>query len=498
MENGPQQSLPTLGYRLAARVSIRERSGSIVLILSYPLKTMTLHSAWRVVVSRLKGKDFISLDEIRALMGDMDMDRVESMLTTLAVKGFLEQKGVSKLEEYPKVSVVIPVYNRPTEIKECLQSLLHLDYPVKQLEIVVVDDGSTDHTPIVVSEFPVRLIRMEKNRQAPFCRNTGAEAAEGEILAFVDSDCLVDPQWLKELLPTFKDASIGAVGGRVDAHYRRSGLDRYEAVNSSLIMGRRAMVSQRKENVFYVPSCNLLVQKKVFQHVGGFREELVVGEDVDLCWRIQDFGFRIAFQPVGSVLHKHRNRLIPFCKRRFEYGTSEPLLQKLHKKRRKKWIYPLGGWLFLILGILAVTMNLPFLFLLCGGIILWDALLRWRTIRTKELPLGFLSIFLAVVRSYSAYGYHLCAFTSRYYLIWAIFLVFLLPTASMMILVMHLLVGLVDFIVKKPQLNPFQFLFYFTLDQISYQCGVWRACLKERSFGSVNPKLALSASSNTG
>ena len=436
--------------------------------------------------------------ELVPLIQNVDAEPLEEMLNELVLKGFLEQKGIPDLEEFPMVSVIIPVYNRPEEIRECLQSLESLDYPSNRFETIVVDDASTDHTPEIVTRFSVRLIRLKKNRQAPYCRNLAAEKASGDILAFVDSDCLVDPLWLKELLPAFRSASVGAVGGRVDAYFNRSGLDRYEAVNSSLIMGRHAMRSQKTDTAFYVPSCNLLVKRDVFRRIGGFREALVVGEDVDLCWRMQDQGFRLAFQPVGKVLHKHRNRLYFFCRRRFEYGTSEPLLQKMHAGRAKKWIYPVTGFLFLIFGVLAATIHGPLFLSLCAAMAIWDTLNRWRAIHKRGLPVGMGSILVAVLRGYFAFFYHLCAFASRYYLIWGILLFPLLPVVSTVILSMHLLACAVDFFIKKPNLNPFLFLFYFTLDQISYQCGVWWACLKQRSFGSVNPKLVWSTFSANG
>ncbi len=484
---------PPLGYRLAKGVTRHEKNDGIFLLLGFPLKSLSLHPAWKGIIRCLSGRDYVAFQQLLPLIENVDADRVESMLNDLVLKGFLEQQGIPALSELPMVSIIIPVRNRPEEISACLKSLEDLDYPANRLETIVVDDASTDHTPEIVSGFPVRLIRLENNQQAPFCRNLAAGEAKGEILAFVDSDCLVDPLWLKELLPTFKAASVGAVGGRVASYFNTSGLDCYEAANSSLIMGRHAMRSQERDTAFYVPSCNLLVRRSLFLGMDGFREELVVGEDVDLCWRIQDHGLHVAFQPVGKVFHKHRNRLIPFCGRRFDYGTSEPLLQKLHKKRSKKMVFPVGGSFFLALGILAMMTASPMLLIPCGAISIGDALNRWCIVRKKGVPVGVMSILLAVLREYFSFAYHLCAFASRYYLIWAILLLPLFQTASMVIMTMHLVVGIVGYVIKKPQLNPFSFLFYFTLDQLSYQSGVWWGCFRHRAFGSVNPKLVWSA-----
>jgi hypothetical protein len=97
---------------------------------------------------------------------------------------------------------------------------------------------------------------------------------------------------------------------------------------------------------------------------------------------------------------------------------------------------------------------------------------------------------MAVIRSYFAFFYHCCAFVSRYYLFWAIVVMPLFPLATIIITGMHLLAGLVEYFIKKPRLNPVFFLFYFSLEQLSYQLGVWWGCLKNLSFSSVNPRVA--------
>ncbi len=148
-------------------------------------------------------------------------------------------------------------------------------------------------------------------------------------------------------------------GGELPPGFNESPLDRYEEVKSSLIMGKRFARSQENEKFFYVPSCNLLVRKSLFLDLGGFREELIVGEDVDLCWRMQDAGYFVEFRPTGTIFHKHRNRIRPFCLRRFDYGTSEPLLQRLHRSRGKKMMFPLGSSLFWSAGFLPCFSNFP-------------------------------------------------------------------------------------------------------------------------------------------
>ena len=277
-----------LSYRLREKVRYFQEHGRPLFMLSYPLKAVRLHPAWIPVGERFASGEFVPLSDLSILVGEKWGDRLRLFLDDLVRKGFLETRGILPLTQIPSVSVIIPVHNRPDAIRACIEALLRLDYPREKLEILVVDDASTDPTPEVVSGFPVTLIRLPENRQASFCRNLAARRAVGEILAFIDSDCLASPSWLKELVPVLNDRSVAALGGQVDSYYDRKGLDRYEQVMSSLNGGDWPRRSREKEPFFYVPSCNLLVRKEAFLSVGGFQEELVVGK-TSICAG----GFRI-------------------------------------------------------------------------------------------------------------------------------------------------------------------------------------------------------------
>ena len=480
-----------LSFRLPKGVVSHESEESFQLVRHFPLKTIFLHTLWIPVINLLSEGDFIPLEEILAIMKGPDPEKIEFLLNDLVRKGFLEQEGFSVLPDYPSVSVIIPVRNRPREIESCLLSLGKLDYPDHKLEIIVVDDASTDHTPQVVSGFPARLITLKSNRQASYCRNLAAKQATGEILAFIDSDCLADSLWLKELISAFKDSRVGGAGGKVASWFQESPLDRYEEVKSSLIMGKRFARSQENETFFYVPSCNLLVRRNLFLELGGFKEELFVGEDVDLCWRMQDAGHLVEFRPAGTVFHKHRNRLKPFCLRRFDYGTSEPLLQRLHKSRGKKMILPLGSSLFWTMGILALVFKSPIILSLCAVIVIADSLNKRFLVRRKNIPVKIPVLLLSVLRGYFAHFYHSCAFLSRYYLIWSIPVLFFSWLAFGVVWCAHFLTASTEYIIKKPRMNLFSFFFYFSLEQLFYQLGVWWGCMRHGSFQAVNPQLGL-------
>jgi len=484
------QEFKTLAYRLPKRVAYHQSGGSFQLVLNFPLKAILLHPSWRAVFDLLSKEGFVPVGTIVPLVEPPDPEKVESFLDDLVRKGFLERDGLSTLSQYPLVSIIIPVRNRPEEIEICLSSLGQLDYPKERMEIIVVDDASVDNTPDVASEFEVNVICLKEHKQASYCRNLAAEGAKGDILAFIDSDCLADPLWLRELVPAFQEKSVGAVGGMVDSYFGKKGLDRYEAVKSSLNVCSWFRRSGENDPFFYVPSCNLLVRRELFLRLGGFREEMHVGEDVDLCWRLQDARHYVEFRPQGRVFHRHRNRIWPFCSRRFDYGTSEPLLQQMHSKRSKQLIFPPGAFLFWSIAVLAILLKYAPLFVLCGITVFLDAQSKLSGIKQRGISIKFRPLFLSVLRSYFVFFYHCCAFGSRYYLFWSIVVIPILPLTFIIIMGMHLLAGLVEYFIKKPRLNPVSFFLYFSLEQLSYQLGVWWGCLKNLSFSSVNPRVA--------
>jgi mycofactocin glycosyltransferase len=477
-----------LAYCLGKRVKYSEKPDAACLTLSYPLKVLLLNIVWRGVLQRLAQGGWVTVEEIARLAGPVGHDSAVGFLDGLAAKGYIRTRGVRAMPDYPLVSIIIPVHNRPEEIAHCLRSISLLDYPASKLEIIVVDDASDDDTPQVVSRQDVQLLRMDQNRGASFCRNRGADAARGEILAFVDSDCLVSPGWLRELVPVFQSRKTGIVGGLIDGYYQSSSLDRYEQVKSSLRVGNRPRRSDADDKSFYVPSCNMLVRKAEFLKAGGFGEGLQVGEDVDLCWRMQDAGVVLEYRPLGRVLHKHRAKWKAFCARRFDYGTSEPLLQKLHPDRPKRFPVLLGALSFWA-GVAAcfVTQS-PILALLPLAILLGDGLKKFFGLRSRRLPIKLGRVLLSVVSSYGAFAMHLCKFVSRYYLLLAILLLPFGTWIPLGIIAAHLIAGLAEYLNCRPGIMLPGFMWWFTLEQLSYQAGVWWGCLRQTCFRPLAPR----------
>ena len=183
-----------------------------------------------------------------------------------------------------------------------------------------------------------------------------------------------------------------------------------------------------------------------------------------------------------------------FCRRRFDYGTSEPLLQQFHVKRIKQFLFPLPASIFWGLFLLSIASGQIPLLGLCGIMLLTDSLIRFTRLRKKNIPIYFTRLLSATSRSYLAFFYHCCAFVSRYYLLWAPLIFILAPLGSAIVVCMHLLTGIGEYRIKKPRLHLPSFLIYFTMDQLSYQLGVWWGCFKRLCFSPVNPRIAIKSS----
>ena len=385
----------------------------------------------------------------------------------------------------PFVSVIVPVYNRAGEIVACLDSLSGLDYPRDRLEIIVVDDGSTDSTPQAVGRYPVRLIVLGENHGQSAARNIGVRASGGQVVAFIDSDCTAEPSWLKELAPFFQDPRTGIVGGLVDSYYGETWLDRYEQVHSALYMGAKRLIGSTRASDIYVPSCNMLIKKQAYLEAGGLDEDRRVGEDVDLCWRLKDKGYRIYYLPQGRIKHKHRNRFWPAFKRRFEYGTSEPGLYARHQGVMKRFPWQPGALAFILILCAFLIMRSPWLLGPAVLAPLADARFKRKAVKQKsglDLPYGLVAT--ATLKAYFHLAYSLGYYACRYYLILIGPAALIFPQIIWLALTIALLPGLVDYFSTRPKLPFFVFLFYYWTEHAFYQAGVLAAGLKLKSLRS--------------
>jgi mycofactocin system glycosyltransferase len=230
-------------------------------------------------------------------------------------------------DDGPAVQVVVPAYGRPELLDRCLRSLAGCD-------VVVVDDATPgDAVADVVERHGVRLLKHTANRGPAAARNTGLAGTTAPVVAFLDSDCEVPPEWPQGLAALFADGRVAAVAPRVLPRAGRPTLvARHEAARSALDMGPHRALVRPGATLGFLPSAALLVRRAAVPGA-AFDEDLRVGEDVDLVWRLAAQGWQVRYEPCVVVRHELRARPPEWARRRFEYGTSAAELDRRHPGR---------------------------------------------------------------------------------------------------------------------------------------------------------------------
>jgi glycosyltransferase involved in cell wall biosynthesis len=246
-----------------------------------------------------------------------------------ALKGRLGQENATlphrPLPRVPFVSVIVCSYNGGRTLATCLDSLSKLNY--SDYEIILVDDGSTDDTRDIAEQFPhIRYIYQE-NHGLSHARNTGAAAAQGEVFAYTDSDCMADVDWLYYLIGTLLSGDYAGVGGPNVTPPAQNWIQACVAAAP----GGPSHVLLTDIIAEHIPGCNMAFYRWAFENIGGFDAEYhKAGDDVDFCWRLQQAGCVIAFSPTAIVWHHRRFTLRAFLKQQDGYGEAESLLRFKH------------------------------------------------------------------------------------------------------------------------------------------------------------------------
>ena len=210
-----------------------------------------------------------------------------------------------KAPKLPTVTVIIPTYNRAGPVADALRSVVAQDYPADRMDVIVVDNSSSDNTEEVVSgitetaPFPVRFYRKE-NKGPAASRNYGMQRSEADIVAFTDSDCTVATDWVRRGVSNLAEG-VGLVAGPV-----------HPIVNPARIPSFFVhQIDHMREDYIYV-TANVFYRRDVVTDFGGFDEQFgaypwgtpVGGEDTDLAWRVKRAGYKAVFDPELSVSHE--------------------------------------------------------------------------------------------------------------------------------------------------------------------------------------------------
>ncbi len=299
-------------------------------------------------------------------------------------------------------SLIIPVFNRPDEIDELLQSLtIQTD---KDFEVVIVEDGSKIGCKPVVEKYQDKLTLsyFYINNSGPGqARNSGAKHAQGEYLIILDSDCIIPENYIASVKKELKENPVDAFGGPDKA------LDSFTPIQKSINYAMTSFFTtggirggKKKMDKFYPRSFNMGIKKTVYEKLNGF-SKMRFGEDIDFSIRIYKDGYKVALFPTAYVYHKRRTDFRKFFKQVYNSGIARINLYKKYPDSLKLvHLLPSGFVIFLIITLFVTVFSvyslIPFFFFCL--IILIDAF-----VQNKSIKIGLLSIISSIIQL-SGYG----------------------------------------------------------------------------------------------
>lgn len=256
-------------------------------------------------------------------------------------------KGVNS--ELPDVSIVVTVKNEEDNITCLLDSLKQLDYNGK-IEVVVVDGGSVDKTKELVSQYDfVKLVSCPSNISKG--RNVGINNSTGAIIAFTDADCIVDREWISNIMKYFEDyPEIGVIGGPYLPVQQDEMIAQYLGVYVSNYFPTEPGFSMPHS----IGTGNAAYRRDLIEEVGLFNENLAVGEDLELNFRIAKAGYKLFFADDVRVYHKYRISFGEVTKWAFHHGKASSSYNRITKNYRKL-LFPYTRSLMIVFGLLFLS-----------------------------------------------------------------------------------------------------------------------------------------------
>lgn len=314
----------------------------------------------------------------------------------------------TKVEEI-KISFIIPVYNRPKEITELLESMVQ--QTKNDFEVIIVEDGSDLKCEIICNEFQNKLnlkYFYKENSGPGQSRNYGYEKAQGNYCIFLDSDCVLPENYFKIIQNALEEDYADAFGGPDRAHDDFSLLQKsinYSMTSFFTTGGIRG--NSEKLDKFYPRSFNMGFSREVFLKTGGFpnirfTKNKASGEDLDLSIQIIKHGFKTVLIKEAFVYHKRRTNLKQFFNQVFNFGYARITIYKRHPESLKLLhfapaIFTLGCLVFILLSLFySKFFLLPILLHML--IILIDS-----SIKNKSLYIGLMSVVTSYIQLFG-YG----------------------------------------------------------------------------------------------
>lgn len=301
-------------------------------------------------------------------------------------------------------SLIIPVYNRPEEVNELLESLTNLDYE-DDFEIVIIEDGSTLKCENVVRNYQEKLTisyYFKENSGPGDSRNFGMKMAKGDYFIIFDSDCIIPSNYLTEVSKVLKSNFVDCFGGPDKA------LDSFSDIQKAINFAMTSFLTtggirggSEKIDKFQPRSFNMGLSKKAFEVSNGFGN-IHPGEDPDLTIRLWDFGFETRLFPKAFVYHKRRIDWEKFTIQVNKFGKARPILNSWYPKYNKlTYFFPSAFLIGLLFSVLLILLNFDYLLQLY--FIYFALLFIVSSYQNKSLRIGFLSL-KAVWKQFYGYG----------------------------------------------------------------------------------------------
>jgi mycofactocin glycosyltransferase len=450
------------GFRVALDPAVRWADDGTVLVGGSPIRLLRLTPAGRALVDRLAAGEPIP------------RSAGAQRLTRRLLDAGLAHPRPPATDSRPEVAVVIPVRNDANGLAATLTALPDVG------TIVVVDDASPDAEAVTVggARPDTTLLRRAVRGGPAAARNDGWRTVDGPFVAFVDANCEPEPGWLDVLLPHFADPQVAAVAPRVlpppDTD-NGGALAAYEAVASPLDLGAKEATVRPGSRVAYVPTAALVVRRRALEELGGFDETLMVGEDVDFVWRLVAAGWSVRYEPRAIVRHPIRSNWSAWLRQRYRYGTSAAPLARRHGWAVAPAVmspWTAGAWALVAAGqplLGAVTAG-------CSVAALSRQVPDREAVRLAGL--GHLRGGLALARALRR--------------AWAPAVAILAVTGRRNRAALAAVVavpGLVDWVHRRPRLDPARFAALRLADDVAYAGGVWAGCAREGSARALLPDL---------
>ena len=414
-------------------------------------------------------------------------DAVSAQLARTLLDATVAHPRPSGGPSHRDVTVVIPVRDNVFGLRRLLSTL-------RGLRVVVVDDGSA--IPVRQHDFEstrcqVEVIRHAQSKGPAAARNTGLVACHTDYIAFLDSDVVPRRGWLEALLGHFADPAVALVAPRiVGLSHSDNMIARYEAVRSSLDLGRREAPIVPYGPVSYVPSAAIICRRSAMLTAGGFDETLRSGEDVDLCWRLVESGARLRYEPIALVAHDHRVGMRAWLARKAFYGQSAAPLSVRHPDKTAPLV--ISGWTLLLWLLMVMGSGLGYL----ASIVIAAFTARRIASTLHDVDSKPKDVAELTARGMGSAALQLASAVCRHYWPIALLAAILFRRFRHIVLIAAVIDGVADWAsrrknvdVQTKQLGVVPYLVLKRLDDLAYGAGMWTGMVQERHPGPLKPQI---------